>query len=162
MLFSLLVRIVLHGLATRIALRPRHRHGAHKIALAFSQFRSTLAIMDSPNPVIAAITVAIEAKKRELAELEAALLKYQREANAGKQKKLRFRAKTGFRPGSIPQRIHEILKDKEGQAMTASELALELTARGEKVESKLIAASVARYIGKVFRRNEEGKYLLVS
>lgn len=117
--------------------------------------------MDTSNPVVMAIQAAIEVKKRELQELEAALSKYQREANAGKQKKLRFRAKTGFKPGSIPQRIHEILKDKN-QPMTASELSAELTARGEKVESKLIAASVARYIGKVFQRNEEGKYLLVT
>jgi hypothetical protein len=118
--------------------------------------------MDTSNPVVMAIQAAIEVKKRELAELEAALLKYQREANSGKQKKLRFRAKTGFKPGSIPYRIHEILKDKQGQPMTASELSAELTARGEKVESKMIAASVARYIGMIFQRNTEGKYLLVT
>ena len=118
--------------------------------------------MDTSNPVVMAIQAAIEVKKRELAELEAALLKYQREVNAGKQKKLRFRAKTGFKPGSIPHRIHEILKDKQGQPMSASELSVALTAKGQTVESKMIAASVARYIGTVFQRNAEGKYLLVT
>lgn len=115
---------------------------------------------NSTNPVIEALQAAIEAKKQELAELEAAVLKYQREASAGKQKRLRFRAKTGFKEGSIPDLVNKILKDA-AQPMSAAELAEGLKAKGKQVESKMIAASIARYIDQVFRRNEEGKYLLV-
>lgn len=112
------------------------------------------------NPVIEALKAAIEAKKRELAELEAAVQKYQREAAGGGQKRLRFRAKTGFKQGSIPDLVNKILTEVS-QPMSAAELADALKAKGKQVESKMIAASIARYIDDVFRRNEEGKYLLV-
>jgi hypothetical protein len=112
------------------------------------------------NPVIQALQDAIEAKKKELAELEAAMSMYQRESLAGKQKRLRFRAKTGFKEGSIPDLVNKILKES-AQPLSAAELAEALKAKGKVVESKMIAASIARYIDEVFRRNEEGKYLLV-
>ena|ERR1017187_6809351 len=112
------------------------------------------------NPVIEALQAAIETKKQELAELDAALVKFQREANSGKQKRLRFRTKTGFKEGSIPYHVQAILNASMGP-MSAAELAEALKAKGKTVESKMIAASIARYIDKVFRRNEEGKYLLV-
>jgi hypothetical protein len=112
--------------------------------------------------VIAALQTVIEAKKQELAELEAHVLKLQREMNsAGRQKKLRFRAKTGFKPGSIPDMVNKILKES-GQPRSAAELAEALKAKGKQVESKMIAASIARYIDTVFRRNIEGKYELMT
>jgi hypothetical protein len=112
--------------------------------------------------VIAALQSVIETKKQELANLEAHVLKLQREENsAGRQKKLRFRAKTGFKPGSIPDLVNKILTES-GQPMSAAELAEALKAKGKNVESKMIAASIARYIDTVFRRNIEGKYELIS
>lgn len=112
------------------------------------------------NPVIEALQAAIETKKHELAELEAALVKFQREANSGKQKRLRFRTKTGFKEGSIPYHVQAIL-NASLDPMSAAELAEALKAKGKTVESKMIAASIARYLDRIFRRNEEGKYLLV-
>lgn len=112
------------------------------------------------NPVIQALQDAIEAKKKELAELEAAMSMYQRDSLAGKQKRLRFRSKTGFKEGSIPDLVNKILKDAP-QPLSAAELAEALRVKGKVVESKMIAASISRYIDQVFRRNEEGKYLLV-
>jgi hypothetical protein len=111
------------------------------------------------NPVIEALQAAIAAKKEELAALEAAVIQFQREANSGKQKKLRFRAKSGFKEGSIPFHVYAILNAGTGP-MSAAELAEALKAKGKQVESKMIAASIARYLDHIFRRNEEGKYLL--
>jgi len=68
-------------------------------------------VEENTNPVIAALQHAIEAKKKELSELEGALVKFQREMNGGKQKRLRFRAKTGFKQGSIPFLVHKILNE---------------------------------------------------
>jgi hypothetical protein len=112
------------------------------------------------NPVIKAIQDAIEVKKAELAELEAAMSMYQREALAPGQKKLRFRAKTGFKEGSIPDLVNKILQGST-QPLSAAELAEALKARGKAAESKMIAASIARYIDTIFRRTTEGKYTLV-
>ncbi len=115
----------------------------------------------SINPVVQALQDAIEAKKKELEELETALFKYQKESIAGLQKRMRFRSKTGFKAGSIPDLVNKILKDA-AQPMSAAELAEALKVKGKTVESKMIAASIARYIDVVFRRNDEGKYLLTS
>jgi hypothetical protein len=45
--------------------------------------------------------------------------------------------------------------------MSAADLSEALKAKGKTVDSNMVAASVNRYIGTIFRRNEEGKYLLV-
>jgi hypothetical protein len=133
----------------------------YRLASAMELLVKSRHMANPTNPVIQALQDAIEAKKKELAELEAAMSMYQRESLAGKQKRLRFRAKTGFKQGSIPDLVNKILKESP-QPLSAAELAEALKAKGKAVESKMIAASIARYIDEFFRRNEEGKYLLVA
>jgi len=45
--------------------------------------------------------------------------------------------------------------------MSAADLSAALKEKGKEVESKMLSASIARYIETTFRRNEEGKYFLV-
>jgi hypothetical protein len=119
--------------------------------------------MSSPtNAVIEALRTAIDAKRKELVELEAAVVKYTKEVNgASGQQKIRFRRKTGFKDGSIPDLVNKILAET-GQPMSASELVIALKAKGRQAESNMIAANIARYIGTNFQRNTEGKYKLMT
>lgn len=116
----------------------------------------------TPNPVLEILRAGLEAKKREVAKLEEAIRRYEVEEatanNGGKPK--RFRKATGFKPGSIPSLVYAVINSGNGP-MSASELSEALKAQGKDVDSSQLAASISRYVGRVFRRDEEGKYLLV-
>ena len=45
--------------------------------------------------------------------------------------------------------------------MSAADLSAALQAKGKTIDSSQLAASISRYVGKIFRRDEEGRYLLV-
>jgi ribosomal protein L9 len=111
--------------------------------------------------VIDALRAAIEAKKRELAELERAVAKYEAELSSPDGKVKRYRRSPGFKQNSIPYHVHAILSASATGPMSAADIADALKAKGKDVDSRLISASIARYIDKVFRRDEEGRYLLV-
>jgi len=107
-----------------------------------------------------ALQTAIENKRRELADLEAALRKHEQESAFAAVKRRR-RRKTGFKSGSIPFHVQAILKES-GRALTAAELSDELKKRGKNVESRLVASSLNRYMGQAFDRTNEGAYLLLG
>ena len=114
------------------------------------------------NPVIEALKAALELKKQETLTLEAAIRKAEaEETNASRNPKpKRFRKATGFKSNSIPYHINAILQATT-VPMSAADLSEALKAKGKTVDSNMVAASINRYIGTIFRRNEEGKYLLV-
>jgi hypothetical protein len=116
----------------------------------------------SNNPVLDILRAGLEAKKKEVVKLEEAIRRFETEEaaenNGGKPK--RFRRATGFKPNSIPSLVYAVINAGSGP-MTASELSAALRAMGRVVDSSALAASISRYVGKVFRRDEEGKYLLV-
>lgn len=118
--------------------------------------------MGSPtNPVLEILRAGLEAKKKEIAKLEEAIRRYEaEEAASNGAKPKRFRKATGFKPGSIPSLVYALINSGNGP-MSASELSEALKAQGKDVDSSQLAASISRYVGKVFRRDEEGKYLLV-
>src|SRR5271170_4324556 len=100
--------------------------------------------MSTPtNAVIDALRAAIEVKQKELAELEAAVRKYGMEINGAGQQRIRFRRKTGFKEGGIPDLVNKILTES-GQPMSAAELVVALKAKGRQAESNMIAANIAR------------------
>jgi hypothetical protein len=114
------------------------------------------------NPVLEILRAGLEAKKKEVAKLEEAIRRFEAEEaamnNGGKPK--RFRKSTGFKTGSIPSLIYEIINSGNGP-MSAADLSEALKAKGRTIDSSQLAASISRYVGKIFRRDEEGKYLLV-
>ncbi len=112
------------------------------------------------DPVIAALQLAIETKQKELVQLQAALRNRELETLNGPRKR-RNRKKTGFQKGSVPFLVHEILKNTPAP-LAASALAEELTKRGKKMESRFVAAGIARYIPAIFDRTAEGAYFLVK
>jgi len=113
------------------------------------------------NPVLDALRAAIETKRKELAELEKAVAKYEAELTSPDGKPKRFRRSPGFKQDSIPYHVHAILTAAT-KPLTAADISDALKAKGKDVDSRLISASIARYIDKkIFRRDEEGKYLLV-
>jgi hypothetical protein len=117
--------------------------------------------MGNGNPVIEALRAALESKRQEIEQLEAAIRKYEaEEANAHRNKPKRFRKSTGLRPDSIPSLVQATLNAGSGP-MSAAELSEALKANGRDVDSSTLAASISRYVGRIFRRNEEGKYQLV-
>ena len=107
-----------------------------------------------------ALQVAIETKRRELAELEMALRKHDAESTTANGKSKRRRKSTGFKQGSVPSLVQDILKSR-GVSMPAAELSDELKKKGKDVDSRVIASSLNRYIGKVFERSTEGFYRLL-
>lgn len=111
------------------------------------------------DPVTEALRSAIETKRRELGELEAALRKHQDELASGGQKFKRTRKRTGFKVGSIPYRAQHVL-GTEQRPLTAAELAERVSANGKQVDSRTLASSLARYIGGVFERTLDGSYIL--
>jgi hypothetical protein len=113
------------------------------------------------NPVLEVLRAAIEAKKSELAELEKAVAKYEAELGSSNGRTKRFRRSPGFKKDSVPFHVYAILNANATGPMSAADLAVALKAKGKDVDSRLISASIARYIDKIFRRDEEGKYLLV-
>jgi hypothetical protein len=116
----------------------------------------------SNNPVLDILRAGLEAKKKEVAKLEEAIRRFENEeaeANNGSKPK-RFRRATGFKPNSIPSLVYAAINSGTGP-MSASELSDVLKAQGRDVDSSTLAASISRYVGKIFRRDEEGKYLLV-
>jgi hypothetical protein len=116
----------------------------------------------STNPVLDILRAGLEAKKKEIAKLEEAIRHHEAEEaaalNGGKPR--RFRKATGFKPGSIPSLVYNTLHENSSP-MSASELSDALRVHNRVVDSSQLAASISRYVGKVFRRDEEGKYLLV-
>jgi len=112
------------------------------------------------NPVSDALRAAIDTKKKELAELEQALAKYEAELSSPNGKPKRFRRSPGFQYDSIPWHVNAIL-NAATKPMTAADIADALKGKGKNVDSRLVSASIARYLDKVFRRDEEGKYLLM-
>jgi len=114
-----------------------------------------------PNPVIEALRAALEAKKLEMSKLEAAIRMFETEESVQDvPRPRRFRRSTGFKPDSVPSHIYSILSQSK-LPMSAVDLSEALSARGKNVEARMIAASISRYVGRVFRRDEEGKYLLL-
>jgi hypothetical protein len=114
------------------------------------------------NPVIEALRAALELKKQEILTLESAIRKAEQEelSSSRNPKPKRFRKATGFKSDSIPYHINAILNATHAP-LSASDLSEALKAKGKTVDSNMVAASINRYIGTIFRRNEEGKYLLV-
>jgi len=114
------------------------------------------------NPIIEALKAALELKKQEIATLEAAIRKAEAEESSSSRnpKPRRFRKATGFKAGSIPFHINAILQTTN-TPQSAADLSEALKAKGKTVDSNMVSASISRYIGTLFRRNEEGKYLLV-
>ncbi len=109
---------------------------------------------------IEVLKAAIEAKRREITELESVLRRLQAEAEAAfNGKGRRQRRSTGFKNGSVPQIAFEILKEV-GSPMTAHALADALDKRGKVISTNVLAGSLARYMGKVFERTPDGMYML--
>jgi hypothetical protein len=100
----------------------------------------------------------IEKRRRELAELESALKKHDLEAASVNGKSRRRRKASGFRADSVPFHVDVVLR-ASNKPMGAAELADALKARGKVVDSRMIASSLNRYIGKNFERTPDGLYL---
>jgi hypothetical protein len=112
------------------------------------------------NPVIEALKAALESKRHEIEQLEDAIRQFEAEEKNG-VKPRRFRRLTGFKPDSIPFHVNAVLNASSTGPLSAAEISEALKARGKDVDSGMISASISRYVDKVFRRNEEGKYFLV-
>jgi hypothetical protein len=119
-------------------------------------------MQESTNPVLDILRAGLEAKKKEIAKLEEAIRHYEAEDAAAKNggKPKRFRKATGFKSGSIPSLVYNVINSGNGP-MSAADLSEALKAQGRNVDSSAVAASISRYVGKIFRRDEEGRYLLV-
>jgi len=100
---------------------------------------------------------AIQVKRQEIAELETALRKLEEESAGGKLRRRRRTA--GFKQGSVPFLVNEILT-KNVAPMSAADLAEALKALGKAVTTNVIAGSLNRYMGKVFDRTDTGMYVL--
>jgi hypothetical protein len=105
------------------------------------------------------LKAAIEAKRREIEQLEEALRDMENEDNPVSGKLKRRRRRSGFKQGSVPFLVHEILTTM-GTPLTPAELAEALASYDKKVTTNILAGSLNRYMGKVFDRTEDGKYTL--
>src|SRR5438445_4719515 len=107
------------------------------------------------------LKTAIETKRREIAELEAALRRADAEDDSDSGKLRRRRRSKGFKQGSLPYLVHEILTENKAP-MPAADLAEALKKRGKAVGTNIIAGSLNRYMGKIFDRTNEGMYVLIG
>ena len=102
------------------------------------------------------IKAAIETKRREIEQLEEALRNMETEDGP---KLRRRRRRSGFKQGSVPFLVHEILT-ANGDPLTPADLAEALESYGKKVTTNILAGSLNRYMGKIFERTEDGRYAL--
>jgi hypothetical protein len=105
-----------------------------------------------------ALVEGIEKRRRELADLESALKRHDSEAASASGKSRRRRKAGGFRNDSVPFHVDIVLRASD-KPMGAAELVDALKARGKTVDSRMIASSLNRYIGKNFERTADGSYL---
>jgi hypothetical protein len=104
------------------------------------------------------LKAAIDTKRREIEQLEEALRDMEKENSPGKLK--RRRRPSGFRQGSVPFLVHEILSVTD-TPLTPAEIADLLAATYEKrITTNILAGSLNRYMGKIFDRTEDGKYII--
>jgi hypothetical protein len=104
------------------------------------------------------IKAAIEAKRKEISELEATLRRLN-DADTEDGTSHRRRRRTGFKTGSVPYLVNEILSQKNAP-MAAADLAEELKKRGKEVTTNILAGSLNRYMDKIFERTADGMYAL--
>jgi hypothetical protein len=105
------------------------------------------------------LKAAIEAKRREIQELESTLRNLENQSD--NRKTTRRRRSTGFKPGSVPYLVNEILIAKKGP-ITAADLAEELKKRGKEISTNVLAGSLNRYMDRIFERTPDGMYALRS
>ncbi len=112
------------------------------------------------DPIIEALEEAIRRREEELDQLRVALEERRRQSAAKPRKRTRRR---GFRAGSLPALIAEILKESK-RPMTTAEIAIELKGRGRDESTRIVSASLSRYVKlvKVFRQTEDGRYELLE
>lgn len=103
------------------------------------------------------IKAAIEAKRKEIQELESTLRNLETQSDS--TKRTRRRRSTGFKPGSVPYLVNEILTAKKGP-IAAADLAEELRKRGKEISTNVLAGSLNRYMDRIFERTPDGMYAL--
>jgi hypothetical protein len=106
------------------------------------------------------IREAIAIRERELEELRQKLKEAETETSGSKRRR-RSRKDSGPRPGSIPALIADCLRET-GKPLGAADISEKLSKKGKTIESRFVAAAVARYVknGRVFSQTPEGLYAL--
>ncbi len=112
------------------------------------------------DPIGEALDEAIQRHEDALQKLRQAREEHHRQHTARRRRRTR---KGGFRRGSLPSQVAEVLREVK-EPLTTAEIVIFLEGRDIKTSTRIVSAGLARYVKarKVFGQTEDGKYELLE